>query len=210
MATPPVDHFRQAILARVPGITRDLVDIELRIVVSEFLTRTMLWRQEYEFTGAIGADSYIIPVAQAGVNIAAILDAHHGRTPLRLGAAAGFYRELGVPRFISLRDARTVRVWPSPQDVSENFRFTAALTVDMIDANPETSFVLPYEVVPYSNALMDGVLARLYSMPDKPWTSKTLMEDHRRLYRRGMSEARLAADEGRVRGAANWRFPRFM
>lgn len=206
--TPPVDHLRQAILVRVPNITRDVVDLELRSVASEFFTRTLSWRQQYTFCPQIGCAAYIIPVEQPGMNIAAILSADYAGRAMRVGDLSGHFTEVGSPSVIALRDARTVVLHPAPSTLDHVVRFTAAMTVDILDADP-AGLVLPYAVVPYTGTIMEGVLSRLYAMPEKPWTSKTLMEYHERRFRRGMAEVRLASNAGRVRGAQSWRFPRF-
>lgn len=214
MSTPPVmDHLRQSILLRLKGIERPLVDIELRAVTAEFLSRTLLWRIPYEFVPTVGADAYIIPIPQTGICISMLLNANYGTSPIRICDLTHLRTQRqgnGPPRAMALRDARTVQLWPAPDKEDQTVRFTAAMTVDLTESNPDEPFILPFEVYPFTNVLMDGLYSRLYAVPEMPWTSRILMEHHLRAYRRGLTEARLQADTGRTRDTPMPQFNRIL
>jgi hypothetical protein len=60
-----------------------------------------------------------------------------------------------------------------------------------------TESALPAIVRPYHDALLHGVLARMYRVPDKPYTNQRIAPEHQWYYDRGVFNARRVVDGGR-------------
>lgn len=58
------------------------------------------------------------------------------------------------------------------------------------------------------DTILSGVLGRLYAMPAKPWSSPPLAQEHLRIYKAGISQARDIAQRAWTDGAGRWSFPR--
>lgn len=54
----------------------------------------------------------------------------------------------------------------------------------------------------------DGVLARLYGMPSKPWSNQTIAIYHGRRFRNAMAYRKQEAMRGFTHNTPTWRFPR--
>jgi hypothetical protein len=98
-----------------------------------------------------------------------------------------------------------LRLWPTPDKSYGKTLFVWASLVPttLVAILPDMSYTHHLE------GLSSGVLARLYSIPKRPWTDQGLAASHNKIYRQ---EIALARDESR-RGygpADAWtRFPRF-
>jgi hypothetical protein len=79
-------------------------------------------------------------------------------------------------------------------------------------AEPTTQGELPvapaWVLKVYREHIMDGVLGRMMSQKQKPYTDATLAMYHLKRFRAGIAIARTAAMRQNTFGAQNWRFPR--
>jgi hypothetical protein len=104
-----------------------------------------------------------------------------------------------------LADDRTARVYPVPTpSTTKNIKVEVALTL-----LPMTESVIPAVVRPYHETLLHGVLARMYRMPDKPYTNQRLAPEHQWYYDRGVYDVRRMVDGGRGRNAMFVQFAPF-
>lgn len=216
--TQTITPMSQRVMARLPGADLATVNIEMRAAANEFLARTLIWRSRVAFTAIPGVNAYpLISVQpQAGVMISRVLAAYYGKTPISVGSLMTGYdfTVTGAPQVLDASDPSRIVVWPTPvQETTEHeITMDVAWAVDPSSIEPE-SVVLPFSVLGYIEAISDGALARLYAMPDKPWSSQKHADFHMRKFRVSMVQARRTAEaaRGRENGHAvpRWRFPRF-
>jgi hypothetical protein len=218
-ANTVVTPITQRILARVKGCTMALVNVELRAVTAEFLHKTLLWRERRTIPASSvlpGVASYALvpPQADAGTVAAAVLSAWYGQSPIRGGSLTGTRPgEAGEPRMVDLTDPLTVTLWPAPPAGAEtkDIVLDIAWSIEPVTTTPDT-LTLPYAALNHLDALTEGTLAKLFAMPDKPWSSTEHATYHHAEYRSALFQAREAIRAGRAHGsieAPRWRFPRF-
>jgi hypothetical protein len=74
---------------------------------------------------------------------------------------------------------------------------------------PTSESAIPAVIRPYHQAVLDGVLARMYMIPDKPYTNTRLAPVHQVAYEREISNVRRIVDGGRGRNALFVKFAPF-
>lgn len=214
--TDTITPMSQRVLARLPGAPLEIVNIEMRAATTEFLARSLIWRSRKTFPLVANTNGYTIvsPQEPAGVMIASVLAAFCGKTPMRVGPLTGYdFTTTGDPRVVDSTNPTQVIVWPTPttESAGKEIALDVAWGLDPSSIEPD-SVILPYNVLGHLEVMVDGALARLYAMPDKPWSSTQHAEYHLRRFRGGTMEARRTADTGRGREGLNppsWRFPPF-
>lgn len=203
-------------LVRLPGAELPLVELETRAVVADFLARSLLWRRRQEIQAVAGQGVYCLtlPQEKAGIIATQLLAAFYGNTALAIGAIVGVTPNAsGSPRMADMSNPIQVQLWPPPPTSEDPKLITLDIAwgIDVGIRNPE-SLCLPPEVLGFIDVIVNGLLYRMFSMPDKPWSSQKHAAHHSASFRHGVGVARRAADLGRARegesGALRWRFPR--
>jgi hypothetical protein len=208
-----ITPITQRILARLTGIELPLVKVEVRATLTDFLSKTLLWRDTVLIPAVSGQEMYALmpPQVLAGVVGSRVLTAYYGESPMAVAALNGVLPASGVPTCVDLSESVWLRVWPVPDDSNplQTIRLNLVWGMDPTAIDPE-DLVLPRQVLGYIEGITEGALARLYAIPDRPWSSLNHAAMHERKYRKVKLEARRAAEEGRGRmGGDNWRFPPF-
>lgn len=199
-----LESVRQSALLRLTGATPDIVDYESRWVVSDFLARSRVWRRTIALTPTDGVENYPLGIANHE-SATLLLGASYSGRELLLTAKPLATMQDGLPAAVALVDDRTAGVYPTPTaDVVEPIEVEAALTL-----LPMTESALPAVVRPYHETILHGVLARMYRIPDKPYTNQRIAPEHQWYYDRGVFDARRLADGGRARNALFVQFAPF-
>lgn len=190
------ESVRQSVMARLIGATPELVDQESRNVVQEFLHDTTLWRQVFSFPLVVGTTDYALNMEDwesGSLLVEAQYDGRriaHGMTDLPITARGG-------PRAVALVTDRMLRVYPIPGD-----GYTGTMDVVVALTLLPTGTATPPDCIrPYHDIIMDGVLARMYLMPDKPWTNLRLADPATKRFEAGKSRVRRENQGGRTFGA---------
>lgn len=207
--TELAEMVRRAVRARVPGITDDLIEHELYWAVGEFLTFTHAWKQVETVELQAGVSDYRISQNQAvPVYVAAtLLAAWRNGQPLRLGCNLSTVTQAdpehprGAPSAVELVHGTHLRVYPTPNE-SGGDPVQALLVMTVLP--PFTDVQFPTAVAPYLDAVLSGVLSRLYAMDGKPWANPVAARFHVARFHNLMSSARASVRSGRS-GAAPWR-----
>jgi hypothetical protein len=187
-----LESIRQAAMLRLSGATPDAVDLESRWVVSDFLARSRIWRRTVALTPSVGVETYALGLTNSESAVL-LLGATYKDRVLLLAAKPLMTTQDGLPASAMLVDDRTVGVYPAPTaDVTDPIEVEVALTL-----LPMTESALPAIVRPYHDALLHGVLARMYRVPDKPYTNQRIAPEHQWYYDRGVFNARRVVDGGR-------------
>jgi hypothetical protein len=199
-----LESIRQAALLRLTGAPPEAVDLESRWVISDFLARSRVWRRTIALTPSDGTEQYALGIANHE-SATLLLGASYSGRDLLLTTKPLATTQDGLPTAVALVDDRTVEVYPAPTaDVVEPIEIEVALTL-----LPMTESVLPAVVRPYHETILHGVLARMYRIPDKPYTNQRIAPDHQWYYERGVFDVRRMTDGGRARNALFVQFAPF-
>jgi len=193
------------ILPRTPGIVRAVAKRELINTAREFYRQSGAWREvcesvffadgDYQYTVVPeSADSEVIQVTSVEVNGIPLT----ALTERPLGD-----RDDGTPTIWYPTGLATIEIWPTPEQYDDEVRVRAILIpADTSTTLPDSAYAKYYE------AMLDGVLGRLYGHPAKPYSNPTLAEYHLRRFRNAIGEATGEQKQGGFAGQ-NWQFPRF-
>lgn len=200
-----LESIRQAAMVRLTGATPDVVDLESRWVVSDFLTRTRVWRKMVAITPTPGVDEYAVPGIQNYESVVLITEAAYKDRTLLLAKFPVTTMQDGLPTAVMMVNDRTVGVYPAPTaDVTDTIDLELAFTLLPASENP-----IPAVVRPYHDTLLKGVLARMYAIPDKPYTNLRLAPAEQSAYDRSVYDIRRVVDGGRGRNALFVQFAPF-
>lgn len=198
--------LRNTVAVQLVGCEFPLIDMHLRWVLHDFLTRTGLLRESLSVSLVAAQANYPLTFATASGIAATLLTARIGESRLVHSTLAGLPAATGTPAMCALLDAETVGVWPTPTEAA-TLSLLAAITISPSAALGTPT--VPFVCQPFFDYIHSGVLGRLYALPDKPWTSSLVAGYHKGEYMRGIAKARIAAETGRAQGTQMWRFPRF-
>lgn len=205
--TDPVYMFeavKRAAVSRLTAITNDVVDNEARWVLADFLKATRVWKRNLNVTMVPGQSDYTLGIEDYE-SVVGIESAEYGSYPLRLGIFNRAYTVTGSPSMAGLENDRVLRVYPIPAA-----EVVGAVAVSMwLTMLVGTDQPPPDAVRPYHDVLLDGLLMRCFSMPDRPWTNMRLAPAHATAYEGGKSTVRRELDSGRSHGARFMQIPRF-
>jgi hypothetical protein len=191
-------------MLRLTGSTPEAVDLESRWIVSDFLARSRVWRRAITLTPVASVEDYPLGIANHESAVL-LLAASYDMRELLLAPSPLMALQDGLPTAVMLADDRTARVYPVPTpSTTKNIKVEVALTL-----LPMTESVVPAVVRPYHETLLHGVLARMYRMPDKPYTNQRLAPEHQWYYDRGVYDVRRMVDGGRGRNAMFVQFAPF-
>lgn len=204
----PFDEFLNTILARVPGVASDLIKMELRNTLRDFFYQSTCWRREigpYHLRAGRG-DVPMDPV-DANTDVCFPHRVWYDKRELRPSAPMAYSEDLSDdgPSFFFATEPGVLQVWPAPKQTKLNsIRVLASLL-------PERQAIqVPKMLIShFFDVIVDGTLARLFSMPSRPFSSPDLAVYHQKKYLAGVSRARQSADRGFTQAAPHWRFPRF-
>lgn len=205
--TDPVYMFeavKRAAVSRLTAITNDVLDNEARWVLTDFLKATRVWKRNLDVALVAGQTDYDLGIEDYE-SASGIEQAEYDGYPVRLGIFGMNYATTGRPSMVGLDNDRTLRVYPTPAAGA-----TGAVSVLVwLSLLAGTDQPPPDVVRPYHDVLLDGLLMRCFSMPDRPWTNMRLAPTHAMAYEGGKSTVRRELDSGRSHGAQFMRIPRF-
>jgi len=181
-----LDRLLDNVGALVPGLTTDLLTMVCWNTIEDFYQRST-YRREHVY--------WVLNPQEVVINF----DPYDSN-----------WRVCRFMGFSGLQQAKFIppgRVQDTTYPVPDNERNGEAL----LALKPNNLRVdLPYDVwTNYFEALMNGVLHRLYMQPGKPYSDMQAAQLHGRLYRSGIASARAEAQAQHVREGAPWRFPYF-
>lgn len=202
-SNPDLASLVKAILVRVPGISPDMVMAELGSAMLEFLSKSLVWRVGVDLTLPGGQNTVELasPGTPGAVPIWVLRVFHNGQL-LRMGDLPYGSVQLdsdattGPPSRARAIAPRSLRVWPvADQDYT--------LYVEMALTAADISVTVPAGFwITYREALIDGTLARLHSIPSTPASSERLAVFYQKKFSAASTSARVAVDRGRYQGVA--------
>lgn len=205
-----LESVRLAVRTRITGATAELIDQETREVVSEILRETLMYRVDKTVTLEAGVTDYTLTMDDYE-SVAVLVGASYQGRGLSVGRPSVTLpydaEATGGPRFVFMLDDQNVRVHPSPtadNEAGKEITLDCAMTI-----LPVAEVILPKVLRPYQMLIQAGVLARMYSMPERPWTSKASAASAMLDYESRRVSARNDTERGRARRPTFARFPPF-
>lgn len=205
-------YLANKIITEAPGIPDALVGSKLYDVLREFYTNAGAWRERIgPYTVRAGRPIlYLNPIDQYS-QFQYVLEAHiypsspggNQKQPLRPSAVPLQGTDVGMPLWYWMTDPTTMNVYPTPDKDYPVWAFGILLPLINTPRLPDIA------TTHHADAIMYGVLARLFRMPQKPWTDQKLSAMYMKDYRREMLRWRDVANRGYTNAIPQWRYPSF-
>lgn len=191
-----LETVKQAVSARIVGVAPGMLDSEMRWVVDEFMRATRVWERDINITLVNGTTDYALDIEDYE-SAWLLLSATYNERVMRQGRAPSGFSTTGTPSAVGMVNDRTLRVYPIPVDAT-GFPLKVTLCLTLL---PSTHAPFPDVIRPYHAAFVDGLLGRMFSMPDKPWTNLKLAALHLDQFNMQKMDTRREMDRGRSFGA---------
>ncbi len=185
-----IDRMMNLIRSRAPGATDTLIKDELYDALDEFFMDSNIWKEIISVTTVAGEDTYQLASADGGQihRLMWVLDSN------------------GTSIAATMQEPGVLVLGMKPSTVQ-----TVNATVTLTVTDPTTTDRFP--IVPdwiadrWANHWKDGVLARLMSMPSKPFTNTQLAVYHAKKFSDTVGFARSEAQRMNTYQTQAWRFP---
>lgn len=188
MAVTIEDIYGPARLA-CPGVVAANLELELYSVLDEFFTDTAVWVEEVDFDTEDEVKEYTI-IPTDGVIIRLMNCVNSDETP--------------VSARFALPDTLILGFEPSSvETLTANVALKPLTTEDIDRCAPEWVYSM------YSDALADGLKARLMVQPAKPYTNAALAAYHHRKFRNVVNTVKNEVLQRYTFRSQGWQFPRF-
>jgi hypothetical protein len=185
-----LERLVNTVTTRLPGSTAMAVQLELFVVLDEFLQDSGAWTDKVTFNPSATATEYNLAVTAGQiVRLKGVVTADK----------AAVAATMAIPGVIELH----APVGAGQGSLTAEFVLTVAdpVTRDMYPLVPT------WITTRYNGDLIDGLLGRMMSQPSKPYTNEQLAVYHLRRFRNAISKARADALLANTEGAQAWRFP---
>jgi hypothetical protein len=207
-----MSHISQSIwlkdiLPRTPGIVRSVAKREFTLACREFYRRSAVWRDTIDNVFWVPETyAYSAESPDSAAEISQILAVEVNGLPLNaVVSRPAAIRSTGTPLvwYPSSHDPHDFEIWPTADQYDDTVVVRAAL-IPLVGSTslPHMASVRHYD------ALLDGVLGRLYAHPAKAYSNPTLAEYHLKRFNAAISAAAAEAKQGSFVGQ-NWTYPRF-
>lgn len=220
------------VLPLTPGAQRAVVRRMLELTCREFYASSLAWRKTLgpisygAMVGVLKLDNFTVPrlwsptlwaptlwaptlwnTGEANApDVVRVLAVEYFGSPLTKLARLPGNSQLTAnsPAGYYLPSHNTLSLYPKPSvGAEEALTVYAALTPDL------TNMVLPdIAYAQHYDALLDGLLGRLYSQPAKPYSNPQLAAYHLKRFRNAIAVFHAEANSGYA-GAASWAYPSF-
>jgi len=192
IAKADLKRMMDNIRVRVPGVLDSMIQLEMFNAIDAFLTSSILWTEKIDFPvfygTKVGEQTIVEP--EAG-RIFQLQWVHNSNLiPQRMTMP-----EEGLLEFVDI---------PSQDDT-----WTAQVAITCDDPTTREGYpVVPAWIVnKYYQGMIDGILARLYSQPAKPYTSDKLAIFHAQAAASARGRAKGEAAQQNLYRGQPWRYP---
>lgn len=205
--TQPISTWLKDILPRTPGVVRKVAKREFLLACREFCVDSGVWR---EVVGGIdtvaGTADYTVTSADASADVFQIIGVEYKGTTLKIATQRPRDETTpsGTPTIWYPNGMNGFTLWATP-DTSETDAIRARVLLCLKDTATD---VPDFFYTRFYDALLDGVLGRLYSHPAKAYSNVDLGQYHLRRFRSAIKTATGHGIQGGVKGN-DWSFPVF-
>jgi hypothetical protein len=185
-----IERLMDVLRVRIPGATDAALKLELRQVADDFCQETNVWREEIPVTAVPGQREYpLIPEGQSSVvRLLSVIN----------GSGFPVRASMPVPGDLLLMSEPTA---------TTDLVATVAMTI------PDAETRDGYPVMPewvwgrYSDTIIDGVQARMFSQIAKPYSNERMAIYHMRRYSGLVSKARAEGRHENTYSVQRWQYP---
>lgn len=205
----PLDGWEQTVYSRLSGATMDAIRLEMLQTIDDFSLRSTAWRETVYALDITNGDREVPVIVNGGsqAEVIGVLRVYYkqnrmtdySHVPFENSAAAfsGYTCSSEDPSVIQLSNIPTE---------SQAGVIDALVFCKPVDS---TVFLPTVYTSQFYDYILSGVLGRMYSHQNRPYTNDALSLAHTRRYMHGVSSARDMAARGFTSNAQNWTFPRF-
>lgn len=225
-ACDPLDRLMQTLRVYAPGVTDEMLKLQVYNTLDEFFRRTNAWRYEDEIQLSEDANEYQFNVP-GDVSIVRLLGVTHNGMPVPSGSQIGALQssvghinpeltfvdgdaqfhpddtdlDEGTGLFsysVFVPGYITLVTRPNADQTQYPLKAWLALSVGpkCIESNCDDWSVEEWMYQTYFQDWLDGVLGRLFAMPMKPWASPQLAIYHGKRFRNAMAFRKQEATRG--------------
>jgi hypothetical protein len=235
MSCEPTDRLLQTLRVSVPGVTDDLLNLQLFNVMDEFFRRTSAWQFKSDITLLENITEYGFMTPGDSV-VVRLMGVSHNDVPVPAATSTGIVQNsVGTlePEFIfpdgdiSVEPARTdlegglfsyaiyrpnyISITSLPDTEARQYPMQVLLALSLarrcLECDCGDWAVEEWMWDMFFDDWLDGTLGRLYGMPAKPWASTAHAQYHLRRFRNSMAYRKQEALRGFTYGQPLWRFP---
>lgn len=193
----PASNFERLmdiLRVRLPGARDNVINIELYLLINDFLQRTNIWVDEISLSIVSGQKDYpLISISGVVNRLMALVD----QSELPISCTL-------IPPTIYQPDY-VVRLRDTPS-ASVTYK---AYTAIALDPNSQPEEALPdWIIAKYREGIEHGLLSRMMTQPAKPYFNSKLAEYHGAKYLRAVSVARNEALHAFKFRGQGWAYPR--
>jgi hypothetical protein len=203
--TASISIWLKDILPRTPGVVRSVAARELILAAREFYRDSTYWRAVVESTYWDAGDyAFTVPSPDTGAEVLQVLSVEvNGQDLTSKVERPQGDRGTGTPTLWFPTGPDTIEVWPTP-DMYEDAMRVRVILIPVVGATtlPDVALKKHYD------ALLDGVLGRLYAHPAKAYSNTDLGTYHLNRFRAAIATAAGEVKQGGFAGQ-NWRYPSF-
>lgn len=188
---------------RCPGATDDQLQRELFNTMDEFFKATNAWMEDIPITipGQDPPGTVYILAPQEPANITQLM------WVFMYSPDQQALRGAPMPAFMSVIGEMTLGYQPSSE---QPLVATVALTVQD-PVNRDGYVVFPTWIAQrYSDTILDGLVGRMMTQPNKPWTNNQMSVYHLRSFNAKKAQTRVEIQRNNRYRAQAWAFPGFV
>lgn len=202
-----LESVKQTAALRIAGADPSLIDFETRWVVSEFLTETRIWTSTVQVLVTGGQSDYALSIDDEQSAVV-LMSVRSGADWVPVGGVPSVLNPevTGAPRLVGMLDDRTIRLAPIPSAAESGMALDVTVALTLL---PTVDVPPPDVLRPYHHYLLDGLLSRLYAIPDKPWTNSRHAGAHLQRFQSGKTFTRRESVASRTYGSLRMRIPTF-
>lgn len=233
-----MDRLLATIRSRLPSITPAVLNLELFNTVQEFFNYSNAWRYESVTPLTAGVTQYPIfppsgselvqimaaaykgrPLSQetpsggGQVNLTGLIEGTYDNftnetlfTPDVVVAPGNVFQySIFFPKFI------TITVPPTADAAQDPIQLLLALRLsveNMAEDSPNDWSIEPWMAETFHETWVDGVLGRLMSQPNKPYSNPQMAMYHMKRFRRFIAQAKQTGEVGYTFNPKRGRYPR--
>ena len=235
-ACAPTDRLLQTLRVSVPGVTDDLLTLQLYNTMDEFFRRTSAWVYKTPITLVENVTEYGFPTP-SDTTIVRMMGVTHQNVPVPAATSTGVVQtSIGTLEPEMVFPDGDISVAPAVSDI-EGGLFSYAIYrpnyISLTSQPDAEARKYPLEVAlaltlareciecdcdewaleewmwdMFFDDFLNGTLGRLYGMPMKPWASTTHAQYHHKRFRNAMAYRKQEALRGFTYGQPTWRYPR--
>lgn len=203
MADAEITRLINNAITRLPGVTTDVLQLELFNVMNDLFKGSNIWNEDIEITvpGNDPAGTVYLLAPQQPANIDKLLWVFTKPQDASMSRGSAVAAAMSVPGEL------TLRLQPSSE---VTYIATVALTVnDPTDRNGFVQFPA-WVIQKYGGIILDGLLSKVMTQPNKPYTNLQMSIFHARKFSGGVAQARVEWTRNNTYRQQAWRFPGFV